>query len=566
MPAHGDGRGLSQAEAKRLLAEHGPNELTREEKRGFLRALATVLREPMFLLLLAAALLYFLLGDAHEAATMLGFVLFVSGITLLQEWRTEHALQALKDLATPLATVIRDGNPVVIPSLEVVPGDALVVSEGERVAADARILEFAGLQTDESLLTGESEPVWKVPDDAQAPAEGPWRRDVLYAGTVALQGKALALVTATGTHTEYGKIGKALAEVQERPTPLQAKTRRLVAGMAWIGLALFALVVVLSFLRGLGWIDAFVAGIALAMGMIPEEFPVVLTVFLALGAWRLAQRKALMRRVPAVETLGAATVLCVDKTGTLTQNRMTVRSLATVEDLTSRAPQLGRAADSALMRLAVLASDPSPTDPMEQAFITMAGSVGVDTQALQQQAPLVYSYPFSSETRRMGQVRRLEGGTLLAAKGSFESILPLCSLSPREEGALAAEAEAMASRGLRVLAVASSTAAAEPWEEDLTAYPFTFCGLVGLADPRSHRLPVWRTLGGNNRARYWVNGLALAALAAIVYAPWLQGGFSTAAIPLSRFLTAAAVALAAVLWWEPLKLLWWRSSNERTSG
>ncbi|MHB9144657.1 MAG: cation-translocating P-type ATPase [Symbiobacteriia bacterium] len=469
MAEHPAERGLSQAEVQARLTQYGPNELSQERRWGFFTVLVSVLREPMFLLLLAAAGLYFLLGNAGEAATMLVFVLFVTGITIFQEWRTERALQALKDLSAPRATVIRDGEAQTIPSREVVPGDLLLLAEGERIAADADILQCSDLQVDESILTGESEAVWKVP---VATAE-PWRRDRVYAGTMALQGKALTHVIATGAQTEYGQIGKSLAELESRPTPLQVKTRRLVAGMGWLGLALFGGVVLLSAWRGHSWLESFVAGIALAMAMIPEEFPVVLTVFLALGAARLARRHALMRRVPSVETLGAATVLCVDKTGTLTQNRMTVRALVPAAGVQERD----------LARLAVLASETDPYDPMEQAIYAMAGHHGLDAPALHREAALLHEYSFHSDTKRMAHLWQVGEEVLLAAKGSPETLLPLCTLDPAAREHALHHAEVMAARGLRVLALAAARGITTPFAPDLSDYRLEFAGLLGLADP-----------------------------------------------------------------------------------
>jgi Ca2+-transporting ATPase len=321
--------GLSEAEAAARLRAEGYNELPGARHRSMLAIALEVVREPMFLLLAAAGAIYFVLGDVGEAAILFSFVLVVMGITLYQEQRTERVLETLRDLTSPRALVVRDGRQQRIAGREVVRGDMLVLTEGDRVPADAAVLAQRNLRLDESLLTGESAPVAKTHWTGTETMARPGGEGLpyVYSGTLVVQGTAIAEVRATGVGSEIGRIGTALQTLAPEATPLQKQTRRLVRTLAIVGLSLcLVLIVVYGLTRG-DWLAGLLAGITLAMATLPEEFPVVLTVFLALGAWRISRRRVLTRRVPAIETLGAATVLCVDKTGTLTQNRMAVHTL-----------------------------------------------------------------------------------------------------------------------------------------------------------------------------------------------------------------------------------------------
>src|SRR5487761_2416337 len=316
--------GLSQEEVADRLARDGPNELSSAKPRSLFAIAAKVVLEPMFLLLIACGAIYLLLGDRTGALMLLGFVLVVVSISFFQERKTERALEALRDLSSPRALVMRDGEQRRIAGREVVRGDLLVLSEGDRVPADAVLLSGLNLSADESLLTGESVPVHKTPA-AHIPEvmAKPGGDDLpfLYSGTLVVQGKGLAQTLATGQHTAIGRIGKELAAVEQEPTRIQQETARIVKRLAWLGIAL-----------------------SLAMAILPEELPVVMTIFLGLGAWRMAQQRVLTRHIPAIEMLGSATVLCVDKTGTLTQNRMALAQLQAqdrVLDLTAmKGPEL----------------------------------------------------------------------------------------------------------------------------------------------------------------------------------------------------------------------------------
>ncbi len=321
--------GLSDEEAARRLQEEGPNSLPSGKKRTVFRIAFDVIKEPMFLLLVGAGAIYLILGDLQEALILMSFVILVMSITFFQEQRTERALDALRDLSSPRALVIRGGRQVRIAGVEVVTGDILVLAEGDRVPADAVLLACSNLTIDESLLTGESVPVRKLPCEGPLVMHEPGGDDLpsIFAGTLVVKGHGTAQVAATGAATEMGKIGRALEEIEPEPTLLQKETRRVVLNIALLGLALCTLAFVVYGATRNDWLEGLLVGIALAMAVLPEEFPVVLTVFLTLGAWRISKNQVLTRSMPAVETLGSATVLCVDKTGTLTLNRMTVSTI-----------------------------------------------------------------------------------------------------------------------------------------------------------------------------------------------------------------------------------------------
>ena len=402
--------GLSEDDARQRLEAEGPNELPTETQRGVLAIALEVVREPMFLMLVAAGGIYLLMGEPTDALMLLGFVFVVMTITVVQERRTERALDALRDLSSPRALVVRGGAHRRIAGREVVRGDLLVLAEGDRVPADAILRRALNLATDESLLTGESVPVRKLPSVDTTTLDKPGGDDLpsVFSGTLVTAGQGIAEVIAIGAHSELGKIGRALKKVVPEATLLQRETRRLVRVFAVVGLCACAVVVVTFALTRGGdaeaWKQGLLAGIALAMATLPEEFPVVLTVFLALGAWRISRSNVLTRRMPAIEMLGAATVLCVDKTGTLTQNRMTLRKLAVRGDAVDLA-EAGElpAGLSEPLAFAVLASRRDPFDPMEKA-LHEAGDRFL--RGSDQQHPswsLIREYPLSPELLAVSQ-------------------------------------------------------------------------------------------------------------------------------------------------------------------
>jgi len=321
--------GLSTPDATVRLLADGYNELASARPRHVLAIAVDVVREPMILLLVGAGGVYLLLGDLQEALLLLASIAFIISITFYQQRRTERALEALRDLSSPRALVIRDGERRRIPGREVVRGDLVLLSTGDRVPADGVLRSAADLAVDQSLLTGESVPVRKVASADPIHPSPPGGDDtpLVYSGTLVVQGQGLAEVQATGPRTELGRIGRAIREVEIERTPLQAQSAQLARSVGLLAVVVCIIVVIVYGATRLDWLTGLLVGITLAMSLIPEEIPVVLTVFLALGAWRIAQARVLTRRPPAVEALGAATVLCVDKTGTLTLNRMSVRTL-----------------------------------------------------------------------------------------------------------------------------------------------------------------------------------------------------------------------------------------------
>jgi P-type Ca2+ transporter type 2C len=510
-PPMGSGMsGLSNAQAAERLARDGPNALPSGQRRTLLSIAAETAREPMFLLLLAAGTLYLAFGDLQEGLTLFGFVLVTLALTLYQEGKTERAIEALRDLTSPRALVIREGQPQRIAGRDVVRGDVLKLSEGDRVPADALLVSADGVRADESLLTGEAVPVGKRlarPDElrsATGPADGvrnpPGGDDLpgVYAGTLIVQGHALAVVTATGARSEIGRIGIALGTVESERSPLQKQTARLVRNLAFLALALsLALVVVHGLLKG-DWLQALLAGIALAMAMLPEEYPVVMTVFPALGARRLSKEGVLTRRINAIETLGATTVLCSDKTGTLTANRMTVTHLAAGGvELADRLVLDAQAATTlpeafhALVEVAILASVVDPFDPMEQAFHQLGQRFLAGTEHLHRDWRLVQTYGLSPELRAMSHVWASSAGGIqtVAAKGAPEAVVDLCHLDPAQRSRVAAVVDELAAEGLRVLAAARGTFAGQAWPASEHDFDFEFIGLLGLSDPVRPEVP-----------------------------------------------------------------------------
>ena len=488
--------GLTSAEVADRLREHGPNELPSTKARPIWATAWDVAREPMFLLLLSCGGIYLLLGDVGEALMLLGFVFVVLGITLYQERKTERALEALRDLSSPRALVVRDGRRTRIAGRDVVPGDILVIAEGDRVPADSVVLESVSLAVDESLLTGESVPVRKSVWDGRQAITRPGGEDLpfLFSGTLVVQGQGLARVLSTGLKTEMGHIGKALEAVTVEQTSLQREIGALVRKVALVGAGLCAMAVVLYGLTRGDWLQGVLAGITLAMAMLPEEFPVVLTIFLALGAWRLSRMQVLARRVPVIETLGSATVLCVDKTGTLTQNRMTLRKLvvgeATLEIPRQGQPELPEEFHE-IVEFGILASQRDPFDPMEKAFHDLGNGSLADTEHLHADWKLAREYPLSPSLLAMSHVWKSPTGDdfVLAAKGAPEAVADLCHLGDAVIRDLNLQVARMAQEGLRVLGVAKGDYRQERLPGEQHDFTFEFLGLVGLEDPLRDSVP-----------------------------------------------------------------------------
>ncbi|MBF0506459.1 MAG: cation-translocating P-type ATPase [Nitrospirae bacterium] len=481
--------GLSKAEAVQRLKEEGYNELPSTKRRSIFAIAFEVVREPMFLLLIAGAGIYLMLGDIQEAVMLFGFVFVVMGITFYQERKTERALEALRDLSSPRALVIRDSEQIRIAGRYVVRGDTIVLSEGDRVPADSMLIACINLAIDESLLTGESISVCKTPCK-EIMAMGPPGGDDLpfvYSGTMVVQGFGIAQVQATGADTEIGKIGKALQVIDPAETILQKETGQLVRKLAFIGLSLCVVVVVVYGLTKNNWLNGFLAGITLAMAMLPEEFPVVLTIFLALGAWRISRKRVLTRRVPAVETLGSASVLCVDKTGTLTLNQMSVRKLFVHDEFYNTSDYSARLPENLheIIEFSVLASQIDPFDPMEKALRELCKNTLSDTEHVHDDWILLQEYPLSQNLLVMSRVWKSPDSKeyVIAAKGAPEAIADICHFDEYQLKYLSENIAFMAKEGLRVIGVAKAAFKQADLPGRQHDFTFEYLGLIGFADP-----------------------------------------------------------------------------------
>ena len=487
--------GLSADTAAQRLRVDGYNKLPTAEQRGLWHLIKEVVSEPMIGLLLVCGAIYLALGDPQEAVALLFAVFAIIGITFYQEQKTERALAALRDLASPRALVMRGGKPVRVPGREVVCGDVLMLQEGDRVPADGVLLSAINLALDESLLTGESLPVDKSVTGRTLEMARPGRDSeaCVFSGTLVVRGHGLAQVWATGVDTEMGKIGKALQVLEPEETALKRETQRLVRYMVTLGLALcVAVVLIYGFMRG-DWLHGFLAGIALAMSMLPEEFPVVLTVFLALGAWRIAQNRVLARRATALETMGATTVLCVDKTGTLTQNRMSVQRLYVPgrhHDIEASGEWGLLQTWQDLVETAALASQPEPFDPMEKAIHDLNARYYSNSLIFKENLKIVREYPLAKGLLAVTHVwEDAAGMRRVAAKGAPEAIAELCRYDAQQGLALDREVAVMAEQGLRVLGIAQARADGGELPTDPREFSFEFLGLVGLADPVRPAVP-----------------------------------------------------------------------------
>ncbi|MFA6328413.1 MAG: cation-translocating P-type ATPase [Candidatus Micrarchaeia archaeon] len=480
--------GLTQKEAEERLKSDGPNELPTSKKRTILDVIIDVMHEPMFLLLVACGLIYLAVGELSDAIMLSAFVFVVIGITVYQERKVERALEALRDLSSPRALVIRDAAQVRIAGKDVVRGDLLVLAEGDRVPADAVVLSCSNLLIDESLLTGEAVPVRKMEWDGRKEKCLPGGDDLpfTYSSTLIVQGHGIARVLSTGINTEVGKIGKSLQQIGPEETMLQKETGGLVRKFAIAGALLCILVIVVFGIQRADWQGGFLAGLALAMAVLPEEFPVVLTIFLALGAWRMSKHSVLTRSMNAIQNLGAATVLCVDKTGTLTLNSMKARMLAaggkrySIDDAGGMPEQF-----HGLMEYAVLASQADPFDPMEKALKEAGGEKLADTEHLHGDWELMREYALSRELLALSHVWRSPSGRdfVIASKGAPEAIIDLCHMDAAEKRKVMAEVVAMSGQGLRVLGVARAIFKKGALPSNQHDFDYGFMGLVGFEDP-----------------------------------------------------------------------------------
>jgi len=477
--------GLTTDEATALQGEYGKNELSAEKKVSFLRKAFHILTEPMFLLLIIAATIYFILGEPVDGLIMLVFVIGIISIEVIQEWKTDKTLSALKDLSAPRIDVIRDGIEQDIASADLVPGDVMMIYEGVKIPADGYVIKCNDLCVDESSLTGEAEGVWKVPTDGTKKTSDYWRNDYCYAGTLVTQGLAVIRVDKIGANTEYGKIGINVAKAPLERTSLQKQIGKIVKFCAALAASLFLLVGIVTWFNvpllpvGERITASILAGITLAMAMIPEEFPVILAVFMSMGAWRLAKKNSLVRKLPSVETLGAISVLCVDKTGTITLNQMTVQ-----DEWVASGENAAEGGEDNLVEIMGLACETEAYDPMEKAMLTHCEEHHGITKEHLFGGRLISEYAFTNDLKMMGHIWHHDGEIIIAAKGSAERILTICKLTDDERTMAESKIQEMSQQGLRVIAVAMDKPKSE---DDIPANildcSLTLCGLVGLADP-----------------------------------------------------------------------------------
>ncbi|HUV01450.1 MAG TPA: cation-translocating P-type ATPase [Bacteroidales bacterium] len=487
-------KGVTQKEASAKLQKEGYNELPSSKPKSIFKIAFGVVKEPMFLLLVACGTLYLILGDIQEGLMLLSFVFVVMGIEFYQEKKTEKALNALKDLASPRALVIRDGETIRIPGKEVVTGDIVVLQEGDRVPADAIVLNSTNLLADESLLTGESVPVRKREWGEGESMFMPGGDDipVVYSGSMIVQGNGLVKVTATALNTEIGKIGKALESVKEESTRLKREMGTLVKRLTVIGILLCVMIIVIYTLTRGDLLKGFLAGITLAMAMLPEEFPVVLTIFLALGAWRMSKKSVLTRKPAAIETLGSATVLCTDKTGTITHNKMTVTRLFNGTDFSSIV-----SGDTfpepfhKIIEYGILSSQANPFDPMEKAIINIGDKFLQNSEHIHADWIMEKEYPLSKDLLAMSRVFSNTGSKekVIAVKGAPEAIFDLCHLKNETISWYEKAVAEMASEGLRVLGVARANLIPGELPTYQHDFDFEFVGLIGLSDPIRKNVP-----------------------------------------------------------------------------
>jgi Ca2+-transporting ATPase len=487
--------GLTSAEAARRLAELGPNELPSPSGRSVAAIIVETMREPMFLLMFGAAVLYLVLGDVGEGLFLVAAAATSIGLVIAQEARSERALAALRELAQPHVKVIRNGAQQTLPARDLVPEDIILVGEGDRLPADGLLVAGDVLSLDEAALTGESAPVVKrLADDGQSfdpDAQPHWEvTPNVFSGTLVVRGQGVIKVGRTGARTALGRIGSSLATIASEPTPLQKTAGRLVTLLGGVALGFCALIAVAYGLMRRDWVDGVLYGITVAIALVPEEFPMVLAVFLALGAWRLARDKVLVRRSPVIEALGSATVLCVDKTGTLTQNRMRVACLwcdGADIDVETAADGPAPASTRRLVALGALASAVRPVDPMDRAI---RERVDHDASDLAPSAPEPErTWPLRPGLLAVTQLWQMAGGRkLAAAKGAPEAIAKLCRLDQDETVRLLEAVGRFAGAGLRVLAVAACEVV-DGFPETPEEAEFQFEGLIGFRDPIRPEVP-----------------------------------------------------------------------------
>lgn len=466
--------GLSNTEANFRRKKYGYNELPDRGRNSPLKIFIGLVTEPMIFLLFTTVVIYFLLGDKNEAFLLLASFAGIVSIEFYQEAKTEKSLQALKTLSSPIATVIRDGKRQNIAGRDLTIGDVIVVCEGSRVPADAELISADNLEVDESLLTGESLSVRKSMDSND--------KTMLYSGTLIVKGKGMAIVGAIGASTEIGKIGHSLKSIKPEKTPLQLEVAKVIRFIAVLAIILSISLTVIYWVTRGSLLEGMLAGLTLAISILPEEFPVVLAVFMTLGAWRLAKNKILVRKSHSIETLGSTSVLCVDKTGTLTENRMRIEAILDTKHIDdSDITSLSR---NKIIKYGILASQKQPFDPMEDAFITAGKELFGDLDHVYTGLNLVKEYPVDDTSLCVVHAWQVDSSNRykLALKGAPEAVFELCKISKLDEIKLLEQVKKLAHDGLRVLAVAKGESTGQ-LTDDRRDFNFELLGLIGLVDP-----------------------------------------------------------------------------------
>ncbi|MDD5465651.1 MAG: cation-translocating P-type ATPase [Candidatus Omnitrophica bacterium] len=483
-------QGLTEKQALESIKKYGYNEIPYQKKRSIFVIFFSVVKEPMLLLLIGSGLIYLFLGEPKDALMLLSFVFVVVGITFYQERKTERTLEALRDLSSPRALVIRGGIRRRIAGGQVAKDDIIILQEGDRVPADAAIISCSNLSVDESLLTGESLAVRKCEWDGQVSSKRPGGDDLpfVYSGTLVVHGRGLAKVSSIGAHTEMGKIGHALRGIRQENTLLQKEIGKIVRNFSIAGAILCLLVILLYGLTHGNWLNGILSGLTLSMAMLPEEFPVVLIIFLTLGAWRISKSQVLTRRTPAIETLGAATVLCTDKTGTLTLNAMRLTALCVNGvhyDVGVKKPEGLPEAVHNLMEYAILASQKDPFDPIEKEVKRLGELYLSGSEHIHNNWKIIKEYPLSKEQLALSHVWESpdKQNYIIAAKGSPEAIADLCHLNQEQYAQLVKCVEEMAARGLRILGVARASFRKKELPDLQHDFIFDPVGLLGFIDP-----------------------------------------------------------------------------------
>lgn len=489
---------LTQLEAETILKKVGPNSLPSPRSTGYFSRVLKIAKEPMLLLLIITSIIYFIVGDLSESLMLLFSVFVVVGISLYQDQKSEKALQALKKMSSPRALVVRDHIEKRISSVEVVPGDLIVLHEGDRVPVDGFVLQSTHLVLDESLITGEAFPVKKSSlstNEKETSFESAENHVKVFSSTLVVAGSAYVRSVRTGVETEVGKIGKSLDEVESDPLNLSREVGKFVRIFGWIG---FGICIVLILLYGLlrnEWLEAILMGIATQMALLPEEFPVVLTIFMAMGAWRLSKLKVLVRTPVAIERLGAITTLCVDKTGTLTENKMRVAALGSINQIVHVNAESKKNLPEnfhELIEYAIMASHRDPFDPMEKAILNLTQN---ETWAIDHLHPhwnLVREYPLSDQLLAMSCVWKPKPASnflLIAAKGAPESVMDLCHIDSETSAQITKTTKEMASHGMRVLGVAKAKFCDVNLPNQQHDFSFEWIGLIGLEDPLRPEVP-----------------------------------------------------------------------------